>query len=64
MATPAGRIARIVVGIAIILLGIALGGPAGWILGLVGLVPIAAGVTNVCLIAPLIGAPFKGSGAH
>lgn len=37
------------------------GGTAGWVIGIVGLVPIAAGAANVCLLAPILGAPFKGS---
>jgi len=62
MATPAGRLIRIVVGVVLIALGISSGG-AGWILALVGLVPLGAGIANVCVIAPLIRAPFHGADA-
>jgi hypothetical protein len=64
MASPAGRIARIVAGVILIVLGLVVGGAAGWILAIVGLVPIAAGAGNVCLLAPFLGAPFKGSDAR
>jgi sulfite exporter TauE/SafE len=63
MASPAGRILRIVAGVVLIVLGLGLTGPAGWVLATIGLVPIAAGAGNVCLLAPLLGAPFKGSDA-
>lgn len=64
MASPTGRIARIIAGVVLIVLGFVVGGAAGWILGIVGLVPIAAGAGNMCLLAPILGAPFKGSDAH
>jgi len=60
MATPAGRLARVVAGAAIVVVGFAIGGVGGVIIGLVGLVPVAMGVTNRCLIGKIIGAPFKG----
>ncbi len=37
------------------------GGTAGWVIGIAGLVPIAAGAADVWLVAPLFGAPFKGA---
>jgi hypothetical protein len=61
MASTAGRLARIVAGIVLIAIGFMVGGTAGWVIGIVGLVPIAAGALDVCLIAPLFGAPFKGA---
>ena len=33
------------------------------VLAVVGLFPFAAGLFNICLIAPLIGAPFRGADA-
>lgn len=64
MAGPVGRIVRIVAGIALIAVGLlVVGDTAGIVLAVVGLVPIAAGVFNVCLIAPLIRAPFSGEAA-
>lgn len=61
MATPAGRILRIVIGIIIIWIGVMMDKPAGYVLEVIGLIPIVAGVMNWCLIAPLIGAPFRAS---
>lgn len=61
MASTAGRLARIIAGIVLIAAGFMVGGTAGWVIGIVGLVPIAAGAADVCLIAPLFGAPFKGA---
>lgn len=60
MARPAGRLLRIVAGLALIAVGWSMGGTAGTVLMVVGLVPVFAGVFNVCLIAPIIGAPFSG----
>jgi Inner membrane protein YgaP-like, transmembrane domain len=58
-----GRHARVVAGIVLVALGIGLGG--GWlVLVAVGLVAIAAGAVNFCLISPFIGAPFSGRAAH
>ena len=62
MAQPIGRGIRIVLGLALILVGLyVIEGTAGWIVAIVGLLPILAGALNVCLIAPLIGAPFRGA---
>ncbi|GAC1530360.1 MAG: hypothetical protein NVS3B12_04810 [Acidimicrobiales bacterium] len=60
MASPAGRIARIVAGLALIVVGIVLGG--GWLaLVVVGLVPLAAGVFDFCIFAPLFRLPLVGN---
>lgn len=64
MARPAGRFLRIVAGIALMAVGWSMrGSTAGTILMLVGTVPMLAGLLNVCLIAPIIGAPFSGRAA-
>lgn len=61
MVSPAGRLIRIVAGIALVYYGIAImGGTGGWIVAAVGLVPLLAGVFDFCLLAPFVGAPFKG----
>lgn len=62
MATPLGRGIRVVAGIVLIALGLlVVEGTGGIILAVIGLMPILAGALNICLIAPLIGAPFSGS---
>lgn len=64
MASTSGRWIRVVAGLAIIIWGWMMRGQVGGtVLMLVGLAPLAAGVFNVCLIAPLIGAPFSGATA-
>lgn len=63
MASPTGRIARIIMGAVLIVLGLVAGGGVGTALIIIGLLPIATGVLNVCLIAPIVGAPFKGGRA-
>ena len=65
MASGAGRLLRIVAGIAIIAWGWSRHEQTvGIILMVVGLVPLLAGVFNVCVIAPIIGAPFAGRDAR
>lgn len=64
MAGSAGRGIRIVAGIALALFGIlSVQGTLGLVLGFVGAVVFLAGALNFCLIAPIIGAPFKGQQA-
>lgn len=61
MASGAGRIARIIAGIVLVVLGVlVIGDVAGIIVAVVGLVPLAAGVFDFCLFAPLFGAPLSG----
>jgi hypothetical protein len=61
LASSAGRMVRAVAGLALIVLGLAVvGGVAGWILAIVGLVPLLAGVLDRCVFAPLFGLPFAG----
>lgn len=73
MSGPVGRGLRIVAGLALVVVGIVLAatsaGAVGSIVGavalvLVGAVVFAAGTLNVCFIAPLIRAPFRGRDAR
>jgi hypothetical protein len=61
MSSAAGRILRIVGGLVMIGLGVTAGTTGGYVLAILGLVPLALGVFNWCLFAPLLGVPFKGS---
>ena len=61
MSSPAGRAVRAIAGLAFIAWGVVDGILA---LVLVGLVPLAAGVFNVCLLGPLFKAPFSGKTLH
>ncbi|MEO6532276.1 MAG: hypothetical protein ABIO06_01750 [Pseudolysinimonas sp.] len=54
-----GRWGRGIVGAGLLILGALLGG-FWWILAAVGLVVAAAGVFDVCLLAPLAGKPLAG----
>jgi len=61
LAGPAGRLLRVVAGLILIVVGIlVVKGAIGWILAIVGLVPLTAGVFDWCFFAPLFGLPFVG----
>jgi hypothetical protein len=61
LAGPAGRVLRVVAGLVLIVVGIlVVKGAIGWILAIVGLVPLTAGVFDWCFFAPLFGLPFVG----
>ncbi len=61
----AGRAARIVMGLLLLVVGFAvIGGPVGAIVGVIGLVPLAMGITSPCLLGCVIGSgPSKSKGA-
>lgn len=61
LASPAGRVTRVVVGVALIILGVMLQNPVGWVIAVIGLVPAYAGIFDVCVISRLFGGPFRGS---
>jgi hypothetical protein len=63
MASPAGRGVRILAGLGLIAAGAVLGG-TGYVLIPIGLLPLWAGATNHCVIAPLLRAPFRGADAQ
>jgi len=61
MASPTGRITRIVAGIVLVALGLlVIHGVGGIIIAIVGLVPLVAGLFDFCVFAPLFGAPMSG----
>ncbi|WP_300008171.1 YgaP-like transmembrane domain [Pseudonocardia sp.] len=61
MSSAAGRLTRILAGIVLIVVGLAVvGGIGGVVLAVVGLVPLAAGVFNFCLLGPLFGVGLRG----
>jgi len=55
--SPAGRITRIVVGLALIIWGYDCN---GIVLMIIGLIPLAAGALDLCLISALLGGPTSG----
>jgi DUF2892 family protein len=59
--SPAGRIARVVAGCALIVWGYMNRiNTAGIILMAVGVAPVMTGSLNLCLIGALLGAPIRG----
>ena len=61
MQSKAGRGARIAAGIILIVVGaVIVQGWAGVVIAVVGLVPLAAGVFDFCLLGPLFGADLRG----
>lgn len=59
IASPGGRAARIAIGTALIGTGLTLGRKA-WGLSVVGVLPLAMGALDLCVLAPLAGLPFEG----
>lgn len=61
MAGGAGRVLRVVAGLAIIGAGLVLvGGVAGYVVAAIGLLPLAAGLFDFCLLGPLLGRGLGG----
>jgi Inner membrane protein YgaP-like, transmembrane domain len=61
LASGTGRIVRIVVGAVLVVLGFFINPTwLGIVLVVVGLIPLLAGIFDVCVFAPLFGKPFNG----
>jgi hypothetical protein len=61
MASFTGRMVRVAVGTVLMAVGLlGLDGTAGIIVAVIGLVPLLAGTLDVCVLAPLFGAPLSG----
>lgn len=61
MASTAGRIVRMIAGIALIAWGLlGLGGTTGIIVAVIGALPLLAGLFDFCIFAPLFKAPMSG----
>lgn len=61
LASPAGRLVRIVAGIVLVAVGLfVLQNSGGIVLAVIGLVPLLAGLLDFCVFAPLFGASFSG----
>ena len=61
LASTNGRIVRAVAGIALIVVGLlVIGGTAGIIVAVIGVAPLAAGVFDFCIFAPLFKLPLMG----
>ncbi len=65
MTSVQGRLVRVLLGIAIISLGMfVVQGIPGYIMAVVGLVPIAGGLFDFCLVGALMGYPLSGAEAR
>jgi len=63
MQSRSGRVARGAAGAVMIAVGLVIGG--GWLaLAVVGLVPLATGIFDLCLLAPLVHQPIHVTHAH
>ena len=60
MASTAGRLVRVALGLALIALGWYLGGTTGFIVAAIGLVPLVAGALGVCLLTGLLAGLWTG----
>jgi hypothetical protein len=64
LASRNGRITRIVVGVILVVIGLAIGfqtgSIVGWIVTVIGLFPLIAGAVDLCLFAPFFGHSFRG----
>lgn len=64
LASRNGRITRIVIGAILVVIGLAIGfqngSAAGWIITVIGLFPLVAGVFDLCLFGPFLGYSYKG----
>jgi len=61
MASAAGRLVRIIAGIALIAWGyFGLSGVTGIVVIVVGALPLVAGLFDFCVFAPLFGCPLSG----
>ncbi len=55
-----GRLLRVVAGAGAITAGLRAGDTRGRVLAAAGLVPLAAGAADVCLLGPLVHGPLRG----
>ena len=60
MSSATGRLLRVLAGLVLIGLGFYVQGVWGWVIAVVGVIPVLAGVFNFCLLGPILGAPFSG----
>lgn len=55
-----GRVLRVAAGVGVVVAGVRRGDSRGRALAAVGLLPLTAGVADVCLLGPLVRAPLRG----
>ena len=60
LGSTTGRWVRAAVRVVLLVLAFLVGGTWGWVLGVLGVVFVAVGLLDVCLLAPLFGRPLRG----
>lgn len=60
MASNMGRVLRIIAGIVLIAVGFAMKSTGGYVIAVIGALPLLAGIFDVCIFAPLFKMPFTG----
>ncbi len=60
MASSMGRILRVIAGAVLIGIGISMKSTSGYVIAVIGALPLLAGVFDVCVFAPLFHMPFTG----
>ena len=59
--SPSGRMLRVILGLGVIVVGILfLQGMAGFLVAVIGLIPICTAHSGVCVIGPFFGYTFEG----
>lgn len=61
IASPAGRLTRVVIGVVMIAAGLKAASNAGNFVALLGLVPLLAGALDYCVLGKLLGGSYKGA---
>lgn len=61
LASTRGRAFRIAAGLLMVFSGVWFGTPIGAVVAVVGILPFATGVLDVCLLGPIFREPFLGS---
>ena len=62
MASPAGRVIRVLAGVLLVGWGYTLRGQTmGTVLMVVGLLPLVAGTFDICVLSALLGGPLSGA---
>jgi hypothetical protein len=60
LGSTAGRWTRSLIGVVLLVLAVVVGGGWAWVLGVLGVVFVAVGLFDICLLAPLFRLPLKG----
>ena len=61
ISSPAGRLIRVLAGIALIGVGLNAASINGYIVAAIGIIPLLAGAFDVCILGGLLGGPYKGN---